>query len=147
MPDCSRELGALKDWSCTDRNGLSNTEARAAAARAGEDALAALQKGQSLLQAIVAGDLSTLSNGSLGGQKQLAMMVTVLAAISCCAVCVTARLGRAACITACRRAAGLRRVPVQVVAIRPRAATRKGSTPLRTTEDDDEILGDDGYGK
>lgn len=150
---CDRALSAFRSWTCNDRNGFSNAEAQLTEAARQTDAVAAaLGAGQSLLAAIVAGDLSTVDSSALGGQKQLAMLVTVLSALSCCALFVVGRLGRAACVAALRQAAGMRRIPVQAVAVRPRSSAPKservGAVPLRTVDDDDrdqpdDILGDD----
>ena len=143
MPMCDKKLSAFKSWSCADRNGLSNAEAQAAQPANHNGAVAALDGSQSIVRAVLAGDLSTIDPNAMGGKEHLASLVTLLLALACVALFVVARLSRAACIAACRQAAGLRRVPVQPVVIRPRTThgVRKGgaSRNLRAVDEGDAI--------
>ena len=69
----------------------------AAARRSSGGAL--LGAGETVLKSILNGELATAVGDELGGvtQRQVAVVITFLAAIACCAVYATCKLGSAAC--------------------------------------------------
>ena len=140
MNECSPALHAFRSWSCADRNGMTFDEAseEAAARRSSGGALGA---GETVLRSILNGELATAVGDELGGvtQRQVAIVITFLAAIACCAVYATCKLGSAACRIGHRHPRML--VPVhEFVHAKPRGAA--DAVPTHG-DDDDEIFGDE----
>ena len=134
MPACDKTIEAFSSWTCTDRNGQSNAEIAALAAAANVGLRSWLSLGQAIFSAVVVGDTSSIiASEEFSGQRQLALLVTVLSTLACCAFCATCRMLRALCVATCRRLRGHRRLPLEPTL---RSGKRQGPAPkhgLRVT--------------
>ena len=113
MPECSPALTAFEGWTCRDYDGMSNVEMAATAGR---------QK-TPLLRTILGGEhtLASAANDDFGitGQRQMALLITVLAAIAIAFMYAVFK-GLSAVCHACWRFLrfGQRRVPVREPTLR-----------------------------
>ena len=127
MPECSPVLNSYKDWSCTNRHG--KTAAEAASLRSTRFTVSAVA------DAVLAGELSMVGTAlSQDSRKHLAIVITCLASLACCAMYCLRRL-----CNACRQYISSHHDhrPLPVNEVRGRFGTAPRKAAARRLADDE----------